>query len=253
MTAKGQFNGKNIVVTGGGSGIGASVCQLLSEQGGQLIIVDVDESKAQQTAGEIVDNGCLAPIVLAADVCNEEDMAQVSATVREQCSSLDALVHCAGILRFGDRGPRPLVDTTVEEWDALININLKGTFLCNRAVLPTMIKQRSGHIINISSTSGIQGRAFDAAYCASKFGVIGLSHSLVEEVGHYGVRVNVLLPDAVNTPMWDQNGPLRRPEEALPPERVAELVSFILAIPRGTVLGDVAIKAFKTRRRKQTK
>ena len=113
-----------------------------------------------------------------------------------------------------------------------------------------MIKQRSGHIINISSTSGIQGRAFDAAYCASKFGVIGLSHSLVEEVGHYGIRVNVLLPDAVNTPIWDQNGPLRRPEEALPPERVAELVSFILALPKDTVLGDVVIK---TRRRKQTK
>lgn len=253
MTNRGQFAGRNIIVTGGGSGIGRSVCQLLSEQGGQLIIVDVDEVKAQQTARTIVDSGLRRPLVLTEDICSEEEMARVTETVEKHFSSMDALVHCAGILRFGGRGPRPMVDTTVEEWDALINVNLKGTFLANRAVLPTMISQRSGHIINISSTSGIQGRAFDTAYCASKFGVVGLSHALAEEVGQYGVRVNVLLPDAVDTPMWDQNGPLRRPEGALSPARVAELVSFILALPNDTVLGDVVIKAFKTRRRKKNK
>jgi NAD(P)-dependent dehydrogenase (short-subunit alcohol dehydrogenase family) len=175
----------------------------------------------------------------------------MATTVVDTFGHIDALIHCAGILRCGGRGPRPMVDLSLEEWDTVINVNLKGTFLCNRAVLPAMIRQRSGHIINLSSTSGIQGRAFDTAYCASKFGVVGLSHSLAEEMRHYGVRVNVILPDAVDTPMWEQNGPLRQPEEALPPARVAELIAFIVGMSDDTMLGDVVIKAFKTRRRKK--
>jgi NAD(P)-dependent dehydrogenase (short-subunit alcohol dehydrogenase family) len=244
-----NFNDKVMIVTGGGSGIGKAVCLAMASLGAQIIIVDIDSAMAEDTAAAITGNK--PPLVLTGDIQSETQMTTIAATVVDTFNRIDALIHCAGILRYGGRGPRPMVDISLEEWDAVININLKGTFLCNRAVLPAMIRQRSGHIINLSSTSGIQGRAFDTAYCASKFGVIGLSHSLAEEMRHYGVRVNVILPDAVDTPIWEQNGPLRQPEESLPPDRVAELIAFIIGLPDDTMLGDVVIKAFKTRRRKK--
>lgn len=250
MVDDGQFTGKTIVVTGGSSGIGASVTCSLMEQGAEVVIIDIDEDGARKIIGGAAAGG-KEPAIIVADISKEADMERVGAQLQECFPSIDALVHCAGLLRFEARGPQPMVDMTVEEWDAVINVNLKGTFLCNRAVLPAMIKKRSGHIINLSSTSGIQGRAFDTAYCASKFGVVGLSHSLAEEVRSYGIRVNVLLPDAVDTPMWEQNGPLRQTETALPPERVSELVCFLLAMPNDTILGDIVIKAFKTRQRKK--
>jgi NAD(P)-dependent dehydrogenase (short-subunit alcohol dehydrogenase family) len=243
------FTDKIMIITGGGSGIGKAVCRKMASLGAQIIIVDINSSLAKETAAAIT--GVLPPLVLAGDVQNENQMTAIAATVTDKFGRIDALIHCAGILRYGGRGPRPMVDLSLEEWDAVININLKGTFLCNRSVLPAMIRQRSGHIINLSSTSGLHGRAFDTAYCASKFGVIGLSHSLAEEMRHYGIRVNVILPDAVDTPMWEQNGPLRQPEESLPPDRVAELIAFMIGLPDDTMLGDVVIKAFKTRRRKK--
>jgi NAD(P)-dependent dehydrogenase (short-subunit alcohol dehydrogenase family) len=114
-----------------------------------------------------------------------------------------------------------------------------------------MTRQRAGAIVNISSVSGRTGRAFDAAYCASKFGVIGLSESLAEEVRQYGIRVSVVLPDAVDTPMWDQN--LRiipRPPHLLRPERVAQLILILLTLPADTILVNPVIAPFQGRRRK---
>lgn len=240
-----------VIVTGGGSGIGQAVCRKMAPLGAQIIIVDHNRALAEKTAAEL--SGPRPPLIFSGDVRDEEQMTAIAATAVEQFGGIDVLVHCAGILRFGDRGPRPMADVSMEEWHAVIDINLTGTFVSNKAVLPVMIRQRKGQIINLSSTSGIQGRAFDTAYCASKFGVIGLSHSLAEEMRHYGIRVNVVLPDAVDTPMWEQNGMLRKPEDALPPERVADLIAFLVSMPEDTMLGDVVIKAFKTRRRKKSK
>ena len=105
----------------------------------------------------------------------------------------------------------------VAEWDLVVETNLRGVFLSNQAVLPAMLAQRRGVIVNLSSTSGKRGLADDAAYCASKFGVIGFSESLAEEVGPRGIRVQVVLPGPVDTPFWDQNGPLPKPARILPP------------------------------------
>lgn len=112
-----------------------------------------------------------------------------------------------------------------------------------------MIAQKQGDIINISSVSSRQGRAFDKAYCASKFGIIGLSESLAEEVSSFGVQVQTILPDAVDTPLWDQNGPtgIREPF-TLPPERVAEFILFLLTLPRDTFMLNPVIAPFKGRK-----
>jgi NAD(P)-dependent dehydrogenase (short-subunit alcohol dehydrogenase family) len=163
---------------------------------------------------------------------------------------IDALVACAGILRRGQT-LKTVGDTSLEDWDAIIEINLTGTFLSNRAVLPAMMAQKQGDIINMSSTSGRQGRPFDGPYCASKVGNIGLSEALAEEVGRHGIRVQTVLPDAVETPLWNQNGPAAlKPPQTIPPERVAQLVCYMLALPRDTYLLNPVIAPCKTRRKR---
>jgi NAD(P)-dependent dehydrogenase (short-subunit alcohol dehydrogenase family) len=132
----------------------------------------------------------------------------------------------------------------------VIDVNLRGTYLSNRAVLPALIEQRRGTILNLSSVSGIRARAHDAAYCASKFAVLGLSESLHAEVRRYGVRVQAILPDVVATPLWEQNGPVPRPADALPPERVADLIVFMLTQPDDTTLVAPMIAPLRARRRK---
>jgi NAD(P)-dependent dehydrogenase (short-subunit alcohol dehydrogenase family) len=134
-----------------------------------------------------------------------------------------------------------LLELTSQEWDLVVNTNLKGAFLSNRAVLQTMRSQRSGQIINISSLTGRRAVPFDTPYAASKFGVIGLTESLREEMRPYGVRVQVLLPGNTDTPIWSQNEPLPRAAQTIPASRVADLIIFMLTWPQDSSLPEVAI------------
>jgi NAD(P)-dependent dehydrogenase (short-subunit alcohol dehydrogenase family) len=177
-------------------------------------------------------------------------MAEMASQTLERFGRIDHLIASAGILRVGGT-LKTTLETSLEEWQAVLQTNLTGTFLSNRAVLPSMIEQKQGDIINISSVSGRQGRAFDAAYCASKFGIIGLSESLAQEVSSYGIRVQTILPDAVDTPFWDQNGPnsIKAPLK-LPPERVAELIVHLITLPRDTFMLNPVIAPFKARKKR---
>jgi 3-oxoacyl-[acyl-carrier protein] reductase len=144
------------------------------------------------------------------------------------------------------------VEMSLADWQVVLEVNLTGTFLSNRAVLPTMMTQKQGDIINISSVSGREGKAFDTAYCASKFGIIGLTESISEEVSAYGIRVQALLPDAVDTPLWDQNGAQAiKAQHTLPPERVAEFILYLLALPRDAMLLNPIIAPLKTRKKRK--
>jgi NAD(P)-dependent dehydrogenase (short-subunit alcohol dehydrogenase family) len=244
--------GKTAIVTGGAGGIGRATVLALAQRGCSVAVVDRAPERIAQVcteadaARQCADGG--STLALALDVTREEQMQEMARVCREKLGRIDLLVTCAGILRAAGSSPKPMVELSEAEWDAVIEINLKGVFLSNRAVLPTMIQQRSGAIINVSSTSGRQGRAHDSAYCASKFGVIGLSESLAEEVRLHGIKVQVVLPDAVDTPLWDQNGPIR-PELALPPERVGDLIAFMACLPADTILPAPVIAPFRTRRR----
>lgn len=147
-----------------------------------------------------------------------------------------------------------MVETSYEEWRAVIDVNLTGTFLSNRAVLAAMLERGSGDIVNISSTSGRQGRPFDAPYAASKFGIIGLSESLAEEVGRRGIRVQTLLPDAVRTTIWDQSGTTAiRPPHMLTPERVAEFVLYLITLPRDAFLLNPMLYPLNVRSKRATR
>ena len=177
-------------------------------------------------------------------------MKEMAAQTLAKFGRIDCLIASAGILRIGNN-LRTVIDTPLSEWETILQTNLTGTFLSNQAVLPAMIAQKQGDIVNISSVSGRQGRAFDAAYCASKFGIIGFSESLAEEVAAYGIRVQTILPDAVDTPLWDQNGPQSmRAALALPPERVAQLILHLITLPRDAFMLNTVIAPFKGRKKR---
>lgn len=239
------------IITGASGGIGFACAKLLSHYKSKLVLVDINQEKLESAIAELETIGTSDNILsLQLNVCDETDMAKMVSQTLDRFGRIDHLVACAGILRIGGT-LKTVLETPLEDWQKVIQTNLTGTFLSNRAVLPTMIEQKQGDIINISSTSGRQGRAFDAAYCASKFGIIGLSESLAEEVSSYGIRVQTILPDAVDTGFWDQNGlSAVKPPYALPPERVAECILHLLTLPRDTFLLNPVVSSLKTRKKR---
>jgi 3-oxoacyl-[acyl-carrier protein] reductase len=251
IACEGRLSGHVAIVTGGSSGIGRATCVALAKEGANLVVVGRNPVHIRETVEEIQRQARIlsAPLSLALDVRQERETDEIIRQTLNDFGRIDILVTCAGILRAKGGALKTLWQTSLEEWDEVLNINLKGAFFSNRAVLPTMIRQRKGHIINVSSTSGLRGLAFDSAYCASKFGVIGLSEALAGEVCQYGIKVQVVLPGAIDTPMWSQNGPLPRPREILSAERVADLIVLMLTLPEDTMLVSPVIVPFGVTRK----
>lgn len=246
MAQASTLRGQVAVVTGGTAGIGRVAAAALAASGASVVVVGRSAERAKQAAQMLDRSAPEAGVVgWAYDVCNEHDMTRMAQATLERFGRIDVLVAAAGVLRARAGQLRTAVDTSIEEWDYIVDINLKGTFLSNRAVLPAMIAQRAGQIVNISSTSGRRGYAFDTAYCASKFGVIGLSQALAEEVRHHGIRVQTLLPGAIDTQMWEQNGPIPKPRDCIDADEVAQLVVYLASLPGDTFCPEVVIEPLK--------
>ncbi|MCE9659330.1 MAG: SDR family oxidoreductase [Burkholderiales bacterium] len=245
-----DLRGKVVIVSGGAGGIGFATACAVGELGGTVVVADLDAARVEAAATEIAGLGAAATLGVAIDVRREEDHARLVQTTLERFGRIDALIVCAGILRKRGTAPKLAVDTGVDEWDDVMAINLRGVFLANRAVLPTMVSQRAGLIVNVSSVQGLQGRAYDSPYCASKFGVIGLTQAVADEVKSFGVKVQALMPGAVATPFWEQNLPAPMPGDAMPPERVADLIVFMLLQPEDSMLVGPVITPVGARRRK---
>jgi 3-oxoacyl-[acyl-carrier protein] reductase len=248
----GGLAGQVVIVTGGASGIGLATCRAMAKRGARLVAVDLNQGGLDELLGALkTEMPNLQAVGLALNVRLEQDMQEMANQTQERFGRIDILVHSAGILRLKGSRPQFLYQVSPEEYDAVMDTNLKGTFLSNRAVIPAMVKQRQGQIFNISSTSGLKGRPLDSVYSASKFGVVGLSEALAEEVRQYGIKVQVILPDAVDTPMWEQNAPIQAPDSSLAPERVADLICYLATLPRDTLLSNLVMLPFKFRQRKK--
>jgi NAD(P)-dependent dehydrogenase (short-subunit alcohol dehydrogenase family) len=240
------LTGRVAIITGGAGGIGSALARALAGRGMRLVLLDRDADKLAALAAE-VDTEVLT---IACDVASEADMDAMAAATLARFGRIDALITTAAILR-GAEGMRTLAQTSFDDWRRIIDVNLTGTFLANRAVLPAMLAAKYGDIINLSSTSGKQGRAFDGPYSASKAGIIGLSEALSEEVAREGIRVQTLLPDAVDTGLWGQaGGTALKPRHMLSPERVAALIVYLLSLPRDTYLLNSVVVPVPTRKRK---
>jgi 3-oxoacyl-[acyl-carrier protein] reductase len=189
-----NLSGKVALVTGSGKGIGKAIAGKLSEAGATIVINDVtDESGV--TAQEIIAAGKPALFIKGSVTVAAEVNAMVDQIVAAY-GRLDILVNNAGITR-----DKLTLSMTDEEWDAVINVNLKGVFVCTRAALKYMLKQRYGRIVNISSISGIVGNPGQVNYCAAKAGIIGLTRTVSKEMASRGITVNAIAPGFIETDM----------------------------------------------------
>jgi len=190
---------KVAIVTGASRGIGKAVAQVLAKDGMSVVICSRNENEIRKSAIEIQNSTGVFVVPVQADVRIHTDVDRLSQLTMNEFGRIDVLVNNAGIAVV-----KPLIDTTDHEFDRVIDTNLKGVFYCCKAVLPHMIAQKSGHIINISSGAGKSGFAYLSVYCASKFGAIGLTESLAAEVSRYGIKVFAVCPGAVATQMQRQ-------------------------------------------------
>ena len=192
-----KLEGKNALITGAAQGIGKTVALLLAREGANVAVSDINADLAAETSREIEALGrkSLAIQGNVADFKNTEDM---MASVVEKLGSIDILVNNAGITR-----DTLLLRMKEEDWDAVINVNLKGTFNCTKAAVKYMSKQRSGKIVNIASIVGLMGNVGQANYAASKAGVIALTKTTAREFAARGVNVNAVAPGFIATAMTD--------------------------------------------------
>lgn len=194
-----ELKGKTAIVTGSGGGIGEGIATVLGREGANVVVMD-RSGKGEAVAKKIVAAGGKA-LFKVADVTNKASLdALVTATVK-QFGTVDILVNNAGI----EAPPNLLVDLTEEQWDRVLGVNLKGVFLCCKAVLPTMIAKSTGRIINIASTAGIRMTFFGSAdYTVSKHGVAGLTQHLAWELADSHITVNAVCPGGVVTPLAEK-------------------------------------------------
>jgi meso-butanediol dehydrogenase / (S,S)-butanediol dehydrogenase / diacetyl reductase len=185
--------GRTALVTGAGRGIGLGVAQELAAAGAGVIAADLDVETARQTAAGL---GAAATGAYQVDVADPGSVERLVQSVRAAGERIDILANVAGVISLA-----PVTDLTVEDWDHIMTVNARGTFLVSRAVLPVMMEAGAGAIINISSAAGKDGVAGGAHYSSSKFAVIGFTQSLAKEVAQFGIRVNAVCPGVVPTQM----------------------------------------------------
>lgn len=222
-----QFKNKIAVVTGAGSGIGRGVSLMLAEEGATVIVTDLNEENAKKVSDEILDNGEKSAY-FKLDVTKSNEITKMSEYVRENFGLIDILVNNAGLSII-----TPFFKHTEEIWDKTMEINLKGQFLCCKAIIPQMLEKGAGSIINMSSQSGKVGTNDYQAYCASKFGVIGLTQALSKEFAGKGVRVNSVCPGVVYTSMWEKQKADYAAKKNIGAEEVMDY--FAEKIPKGRV------------------
>ena len=219
-----RFKEQTIVVTGAGYGIGKVVAQAFAREGANVVLAARSREKMESVAEELR-NLDTRPLVMTVDVSSEEDVKRLFGRVREDYDGLDVLVNNAGIA-----GPTALArDVTAEEWKETLDINLTGAFFCAREASTIMIEQSRGSIVNITSIGGRIGYPLRTPYAASKWGMIGLSHSLAAELGAYGIRVNAVAPGPIEGERINQVIAARAESEGMTFEQVRE--GFLQPIP----------------------
>ena len=186
------------IVTGAGSGIGAATARLFASEQAVVVAADVDEASAAQTAADIRAGGGRA-LAERVDVGDEAETQALADLALRELGRIDVLVNNAGVSGIGDIG-----ETTPESWDEVMRVNARGVFLMSRAVMPAMLAQRSGSIVNVSSAIAVTGLARRVAYAASKGAVLALTKSMQVDCAPHGIRVNALLPGTILTPFVER-------------------------------------------------
>ena len=239
-----KLKGKVAIVTGSGQGIGKGIALELAREGAKIIISDINQETINKTVDEMKSSGAEV-LGVKADVSKAEEINQMVKTVIEKFGRVDVLVNNAGIYPF-----KLLTEMSGEDWDKVLNVNLKGVFNCTKGVLPEMIKQKGGSIVNIASIAGaVVGYINLAHYSASKGGVLGFTRSAALELSQYGIRVNAIAPGAIETPgtkimgedalkQFSQMIPLKRLGK---PEDIGKAVVFLASEDSSYITGQMIV------------
>ena len=240
MTAR-ALDGKVALVTGGSRGIGSAVAALLAEHGAAVVVSGRDAVRLDRAVLELQERGASVHGV-AADAAKREDVDRLVEATKERFGRLDILVNNAGITRDG-----LLIRMKDDDWDRVMETNLRGAFLTTRAAAKLMVRQRSGRIINIASTAGAMGNPGQVNYSAAKAGLIGFTKATARELAHWGILVNAVAPGLIETDMTAAIPAAAR--EALlaqvplkrigSPREVAEMVGFLAGDGAAYVTGQV--------------
>jgi len=231
-----SLKGKVALVTGAGKGIGRAVAIALAKEGANLGLIARTEATLQSVAEEVGALGGKAAIATA-DVGNMQSANAAVKTISNELGNVDILINNAGTATFGK-----FLELAPEDWENQVKVNLFGVYYVTRAVLPQMIVRKTGDIINISSTAGLKGNAGTSAYSASKFAVMGLTESLMQEVRKHNIRVTALTPSTVVTDLAKSSNLINNNEDKLMhPEDFAELIIAQLKLNRRVFVKDASI------------
>ncbi|MFB1098125.1 3-ketoacyl-ACP reductase [Terribacillus sp. JSM ZJ617] len=229
-----SLQGKRAIITGGGRGIGKALAEALAAEGVHIGLIGRTEEHVKAVAASINE---VKTAYASADVSNLEDVTAAVNKVKEELGGIDILINNAGIAKFGG-----FMDLDPEEWKHIIDVNLMGVYNVTRALLPDLIEQKSGDIINISSTAGQKGAPATSAYSASKFGVLGLTESLAMEVRKHNIRVTALTPSTVATDLAFENKLTDgNPEKVMQSEDIAEFVVAQLKLNSRTFIKSASL------------
>ncbi|MGH7275222.1 MAG: SDR family NAD(P)-dependent oxidoreductase, partial [Nitrospiria bacterium] len=228
-----RLKDKTALITGGGGGIGRVMARAFIEEGARVLICGRECNRLKSAAAEILDpQGCF--FYQTADITRADDLKKLAGWIDQAWGSLDVLVNNAGVLGV----MVPLRDYPEAIWEEVIRINLTGSFLVTKAMLPLLIKAGGGSIINLSSTVGRKGRANWGAYAVSKFGLEGLTQILADELKPYGIRVNTVNPGGTRTEMRSAAYPEEDPSTLLTPDKIMPLFIYLASDESKKVTGQ---------------
>jgi len=234
MPSENVLTGKVALITGASQGIGFAVARRLGRMGARVSICGRDQAKLDQSASSLRSEG-IETLAVQADVRRGDQISSLVHKTQQGFGPIDILVNNAGIGVFG-----PFHEFGEADWNNVIDTNLKSVFLMCRAVAPEMIRRQTGQIINISSLAGKNTFANGAIYCASKWGLMGLSGSMAEDLRGYGIRVSAICPGSVATEFSGHGG--KDPSKLLQPDDVAHAVAALVTQTAGSFISEVHLR-----------
>ena len=232
---QGKIKNKVVVITGASKGIGKATAFAFAAAGAKVVLAARTRETLEQVAAELRETGAEA-LAVPTDVTNVDAVKQLIQRTLDVYQHVDILINNAGIGHFG-----PIVDFEPDDWDAVLNSNLKAVYLCAKYALPSMLERGSGQIINVLSVAAKIAFQASSAYCAAKAGALALTKVLASEVRQQNIRVTAILPGSVHTPFWDDVPEHPDFEQMLTPEHVADTIVSICQQPPGMVTEEIAV------------